>query len=617
MKSQQNNRHPASGIQEKLSRVSSGPGVYVMKDARKSVIYVGKARNLKKRLTSYFTSAKQMDIKTGVLIKKITDFDTILTRTEKEALILESNLIKRHKPRYNVDLKDDKRYPVLRLDINSFYPNLTIIRKLAKDGALYFGPFASAAAVHQTLKFINKTFKLRKCKTKQPKKRSRPCLNYQIGACLGLCWRDVDKDEYNDIVKEVVLFLKGRTPALIEKIKKEMLAAAEMQDFEQATVLRDKMYALEKTLEKQVAVTTDFIDRDVLAIARSAEYSLIALLFIRGGFLLGTRYFIFSETISTEADNMGTFIRQYYEKTPFVPKEVLVSTPLEDALLLAELLSEIKGQKVRILRPQRGAKVRLVKMAIQNAANSLKDLEIAAKTEKDLLVRLRKQLKMNRFPQRIECIDNSNISGTEAVAAIVAFEGAKPKKSAYRKYRIKTAAADDYAYLAEVMQRRFGKGEHSKPYPDVLMIDGGKGQLNIAVSVIRELNLDETFEILSIAKKDEKKGETQDKVYKPGQANPVNLGRAGDILLFLQRIRDEAHRFAISFHRQRRSMTFMQSGLDNIPGIGKKRKKALFKHFGGIKKIRAATLEELRAVPGMNPRVAENVQRAFARSSHL
>jgi excinuclease ABC subunit C len=417
------NSHPTSDIQEKLSRTSAGPGVYVMKDGRGNIIYVGKARNLKKRLNSYFTrfysSPQQLDIKTGVLVRKITDFDTILTNTEKEALILESNLIKRHKPRYNVILRDDKRYPSLRLDINSIYPILTIVRKLEKDGALYFGPFASASAVHQTLKVIHKTFKLRKCKTKAFQNRSRPCLNHQMGACLAPCCLSVDQDRYQAIVKEVILFLKGRTPELIKKIKMKMMAAAATRDFEKAAVLRDKMFALEKTLEKQVAVTTDFIDRDVLAVARSTESSLITLLFIRGGFLLGTRCFSFSETISTEAEMIGTFIRQYYETAPFIPKEILIPTILEDASLIEEVLSSIKGQKVRILRPQRGEKSRLVKLAIQNAEDGLKELMAAAATDKDLLARLQKRLKMKQLPERIECVDNSNIAGKEAVAAMV------------------------------------------------------------------------------------------------------------------------------------------------------------------------------------------------------
>jgi excinuclease ABC subunit C len=391
-------------------------------------------------------------------------------------------------------------------------------------------------------------------------------------------------------------------------MKKEMTAAAAIQDFEKAAVFRDKMFALEKTLEKQVAVTTDFMDRDVLAVVRSAESVLITLLIVRGGFLLGTRHFSFPETMATEAEMIGTFIRQYYEKTPFVPREVLIPILIEDVSLLVELLTAIKGQKVRILRPRRGEKARLVSMAMQNAVNRLKEIVASELIDTNLLVNLQKRLKMNRLPERIECIDSSNIAGKEAVAAVVVFEKAQPLKSAYRKFRIKTVAAhNDYVYLAEVMQRRFGKGEKSKPYPDILMVDGGKGQLNIAVAVLKALGLYGKLEILSIAKKDEKKGETQDKIYKPGQANPVNLGRQGHLLLFLQQIRDEAHRFAISFHRKLRSATFMRSVLDTIPGVGTKRKKVLLKHFGSIKKIRGATLEELSAVPGMNRKVAESV----------
>lgn len=614
MKSKSDSKQPITGIQAKLSRVSSEPGVYVMHDAGNKIIYVGKARNLKKRLASYFTgsdaNARQPDIKTRVLIDKVAAFETIITNTEKEALILESNLIKRHKPRYNVILKDDKRYPSLRLDTKSPYPNLVVVRKIKKDGALYFGPFTSASAVQQTLRIIHKTFKLRKCKTRVFTKRSRPCLNHQMGACLAPCCLDVGSAEYNAILNEVILFLKGRTPELIKKIKRKMLSAATAQDYEKAAILRDKMFALEKTIEKQVAITTDFVDRDVLAIARSAEYDLITALFIRGGVLLGTRDFHFSESMSNQAEIIGTFIRQYYEKTPFVPKEILVPALPEDAPLLEELLSAYKGQKVRILRPQRGEKTRLVKMALQNAQNSLKNITLSITKDEDLLSRLQKRLKMNTIPVQIECIDNSNLSGTEAVAAVVVFQNAKPKKSLYRKYKVKTVAVhDDYAYMTEVLKRRFRKKQHSKPYPDLLMVDGGKGHLNIAVSVLKQLGLENKITIIGIAKKDHKKGEIHDKIYKPGQANPVNLGRQRDLQFFLQRIRDEAHRFAISFHRKRRSKTMLSSALDSIPGIGKQRKKALLKHFKSVKKIREATLDELSTVPGISRKVAENVYR--------
>jgi len=609
VKSALNKSKTGSGITDKLSRVSSGPGVYLMKDRVGEIIYVGKARNLKKRLASYFTKPVQPDIKTSVLVKKIERFDTILTASEKEALILESTLIKRYKPRYNVFLKDDKRYPSIRLDTRHPYPSLKIVRKIKKDGSMYFGPFVSSTAVRQTLKMINKTFMLRKCKATDFKTRTRPCLNYQMQRCLAPCCNDVDGNVYRKIVKEVILLLKGRTSDLIRKIKKEMISAADNQDYETAASLRDKIFALEKTVEKQVVVSTDFIDRDVIGIAGSYELSLITVLIVRGGVLLGTRNFAFSETMSTDTEKIGTFIRQYYEKEPFIPKEILTPILLEDSALIEECLKNIKGNKVSIMLPRRGEKSRLLEMAGRNAGISLKDYIASLSTDMETLARLKKKIKINRLPERIECFDNSSISGKEPVAGMVVFEKGKTKKSSYRRYKIKTVCKhDDYAYMDEVLRRRYGKGEKSKPYPDLLVVDGGKGQLNIAVSVIKDLKIEGRFDIIGIAKKDEKRGEVQDKIYKPGRVNPVNFGKEGDLLLFLQRVRDEAHRFAISFHRKRRGKSAMRSVLDTIPGIGKKRKQILLKHFRSIKKIRTATVEELTTVPGMNRKAAESVR---------
>jgi len=607
------NTRQFDGLRKMLKGVSADPGVYLMKDAGGRVIYVGKARNLKKRLTSYFRPIDQLDIKTGVLSKKISSYDTIITRTEKEALIFESTLIKKYKPRYNVILKDDKRYPSLRLDLNHSYPNLTVVRKTPSDGAHYFGPFASAHAVRHSLKFINQTFKLRKCKNREFSSRTRPCLHYQMDACLGPCCLAVDKKRYGKMVREVILFLNGRTPQLIGKIKKRMLTAAVSQQYERAARLRDKIFSLEKTLEKQVAVTTDFQDRDVLAIARSPEVSLITIFSIRGGYIQGSREIEFFKTLSTDTELIRTFIRQYYEKIPFIPGEILVPTCPEDVSLLEDSLREMRGKNVRIRRPRRGKKVKLLDMALQNAENRLKERTSQMEMKKELLTRLRKRLKIDTTPRRIECFDNSNISGTSAVAAMVVFENGSANKSLYRKYQIKTVSQqDDYAYMAEVLGRRYGRGEQSEPFPDLLMVDGGKGQLNIALSVMRHLGIEGKFEVIGIAKKDDKQGETQDKIYKAGRANPVNLGREGDLLLFLQRIRDEAHRFAIGFHRKRRAAAALHSRLDDIPGIGKKRKTALLRRFGGISQIRAATMDELRAVPGMTIGAARAIKKALS-----
>jgi excinuclease ABC subunit C len=609
VKSELNKSQSISVIKDKLSRVSSEPGVYLMKDGVGEIIYIGKARNLKKRLASYFTKPVQPDIKTSVLVIKIESFDTILTSSEKEALILESNLIKRYRPRYNVFLKDDKRYPSIRLDTSHPFPSLTIVRKIKKDGSMYFGPFVSSQAVRQTLKMINKTFKLRKCKAGDFKTRTRPCLNSQMQRCLAPCCNDIDGKVYGEIVKEVILLLKGSTSDLIRKVKKEMISAADNQDYETASALRDKMFALEKTVEKQVVVSTDFIDRDVIGIAGSYELSLITVLIIRGGLLIGTRNFTFSETLSTHTEIIGTFIRQYYEKEPFIPKEILTPILLEDYALIEEFLKNIKGKKVSIMWPRRGEKARLLEMADRNADISLKEEIASLTTDMKMIGRLKKKIKLNRLPERIECFDNSNISGKQPVAGMVVFEKGKSKKSSYRHYKINTVSKhDDYAYMDEVLRRRYGKGEKSKPYPDLLVVDGGKGQLNIAVSVVKDLKIEGRFDIIGIAKKDEKKGEVQDKIYKPGRVNPVNFGKEGDLLLFLQRVRDEAHRFAISFHRKRRGKSSIRSVLDTIPGIGKKRKQRLLKHFRSIKKIRAATIEELSDVSGMNRKAAEAVR---------
>lgn len=604
-------------VAEKLSLTAHEPGVYLLKDAEGLIIYIGKARDLRKRLAAYFKNSAQTDMKTGVLVKKISDFDTLITGTEKEALILESNLIKRHRPRYNVVLKDDKRYPSLRLNPDEKYPSFTIVRKIGEDDAVYFGPFASAHAVRETLKTVNKTFKLRKCRAKDFKTRTRPCLHCQMEGCLAPCCLDVDPQVYQEQVNEAIMFLRGRTTDLLAKIKTQMNVAAQAQEFEKAARLRDKMFSLQRTIEKQIAVTTDFQNRDVFAISRSNGHALVTVLNVIGGFLKGSRHFSFEETMSTDEEAIGTFIRQYYEKSVSLPKELLVSINLQDARLIEDWFKAVKGQNVKILSPKRGEKAKLLEMAIHNAENELKGLIAARSAEIDLLARLQKKLQLSRLPHRIECFDNSNISGTEAVASMVVFEKGRAKKSAYRQFKIKTVDKnDDYAYMAEVLNRRLknlNAQQRSEPFPDLLMVDGGKGQLNIALAVIRELALEGQFQIIAIAKKDEKKGEIRDKIFIPRRINPLVFGKDADLLLFLQRIRDEAHRFAITFHRKRRIKTSLQSELDAIPGIGRKRKAILLKHFKSTKKIREANINELNSLPGISRSTAEAVHRYFSR----
>lgn len=592
-----------------LQQTSESPGVYLMKDAAGEVIYVGKARNLKKRLTSYFQKTTHASPKTDILMERVASFETILTESEKEALILESNLIKKHRPRYNVVLKDDKRYLSLRLDVKETYPALEIVRKVENDGALYFGPYPSAQSARRTLKFIEKVFRLRKCKLLHT--RLRPCLHCQMAGCLAPCCRDVPREEYAEVVREAVLFLRGRTAPLVGKIRTAMQEAAERQEFERAAALRDKLSAIERTVEKQISMSTDFTDRDVMGIAESSGHVVAALLYIRGGYLLGSRHFSFFELLSSGAEAAGAFIRQYYRTGRFIPEEILVPDLPEDAPVLEEMLGQIRGKRAHIRAPRRGEKVRLVHMAVQNARQALENESASMSRESDRLERLAGKLGLTRFPGRIECFDNSTTAGAEAVSAMVVFANGEPAKDSYRHFRIRSAPAnDDYAAMREVLLRRFAP-EKETSLPDLLMIDGGKGQLGIAVAVTRELGLEGRFDILGIAKRDESRGESEDKIFLPGRANPVQFGREGDLLLFLQRIRDEAHRFAIGFHRKRRSRRSLQSLLDQVPDIGPKRKRALFLRFGSIEKIRAATSADLEALPEMNRKAAEAVLSAL------
>ncbi|MBW1891290.1 MAG: excinuclease ABC subunit UvrC [Deltaproteobacteria bacterium] len=610
-----NNKDPINNnIRKLLDNVSQRPGIYLMKSAENRVLYVGKAANLKKRLRSYFKKSGQTDPKTRALVGNIASFEVIVTVTEKEALILEANLIKRHKPRYNIVLKDDKRYPLLRLNMRHAYPNLHIVRKIKKDGARYFGPYASAGAVRQALKIVNRTFGLRKCKDKEFKLRKRPCLHFQMQTCMAPCCRDVAFSIYQGLVHEVVLFLNGRTPALIRKLKSDMRHEAQKQQFEAAAALRDKIIALERTLEKQAIVSIDQKDRDVIAVAEKEGPFVIMQLFVRGGFIQGSRHFEFGGTMSTRTEVLETFLRQYYEKAHFVPSEILLSSPLENNLSMENMLGRLKGRKVAVRCPQRGEKRRLMRLAQENAETKLTDYLNSATREKDLIARLQQRLRLQHLPERIECFDNSSIYGKSPVSGMVVFEKGRPAKQFYRTYKMRTPKLnDDYAYMAEALKRRFTGRTSQDPFPDLLMVDGGKGQLNIAVAILKGLGLFGAFDIIGIAKKDENRGETADKIYKPGRMNPLSLQRDNELLLFLQNVRDEAHRFAIGFHRRQRGKKLLQSELDIIEGIGKKRKNALLNHFGSIENIRGAGVEAIAAVSGMNRRVAQNVKKALSK----
>ena len=601
---------PFSGF---IKGISDSPGVYLMKDGSGTIIYVGKAINLRKRVASYFQRQGPHSMKTALMVSRVADIETVVTASEKEALILESNLIKRHRPRFNVVLKDDKRYPSIRIDINASYPKIEIVRKTPRDGAVYFGPFSSALAVRQTVKLINKTFPLRKCSDRALGNRARPCIHHQMGQCLAPCCLTVDPKSYRAMVKEVILFLKGRTPELIKRIRRHMVKASAAQDFETAAVLRDRMMALEKTLERQVTVTTDFLDRDVIAISGSSDFRIVTVMTLRRGFLQGVRHFELTHAAPEKGELVAQFIGQYYQQAHAIPVEVIVPQLPDNAALLEETLSGWKTRRVRIRHPQRGEKRRLLEMAEANADNTLRERLQKATGEAAVLEALQRRLRMDRIPSRIECFDNSNLAGTNPVSAMVVFLKGRPHKAGYRRYTIRTVSApDDYASMAEVLSRRYGKISPRTPEPDLLLVDGGKGQVGIAVAVLDKLGLSGRFAVAGIAKKDEKKKETRDKIYLPNRANPVNLGSDGRLLLLLQQIRDEAHRFAITFQRKRRTRETIKSVLDNVPGVGPKRKTTLLKHYGSIKKIRAATVKELRELPGINKNLAEAIKQVLS-----
>ncbi len=599
-----------SGI---IGAISDGPGVYLMKDAGGEIIYVGKAINLQKRVASYFQRQEAHGAKTALMVSRVADIETVVTASGKEALILESNLIKQHRPRFNVVLKDDKRYPSLRIDINATYPRIEIVRKTRKDGAVYFGPYSSAQAMRQTVKLINKTFPLRKCSDRTLSHRTRPCIHHQMGQCLAPCCLPVDPKAYRGIVKEVILFLKGRTPELIRRVRRHMLKASSVQEFETAAVLRDRMVALEKTLERQATVTTDFLDRDVIGISGNSDFRLLTVMTLRRGFLQGVRHFEIIHAAPEKGELVTQFLVQYYQQTHSIPVEVLVPELLEHYQLLEETLSEWRMRRVRVRYPQRGEKRRLLEMAENNSENALRERLQKATGEAAVLEALKRRLRMDRIPERIECFDNSNLAGSNPVSAMVVFVNGRPHKAGYRRYTTRTVSSpDDYASMAEVLLRRYGKLGPSDPEPDLLLVDGGKGQVNIAVAVVGKLGLAGRFAIAGIAKKDARKKEPEDKIYLPNRANPVNLGADGRLLLLLQQIRDEAHRFAVTFQRKQRARKMVKSALDGVTGVGAKRKRLLMKHFGSLKKIRAATEDELSRLPGINESLARAIKQALS-----
>ncbi len=592
-------------IKEKLQHLPEKPGVYLMKDRGGHIIYVGKAVVLKNRVRSYFQSHKNHSPKVKAMVSRIEDLEYIVTGSEVEALILECNLIKQHRPKYNISLRDDKTYPYIKVSLQEEFPRLYVARRVAKDGARYFGPYTSAGAVHETIKLLRKMFPLRSCRTLEQR---RPCLEYHIKRCLGPCAGFVEAAPYRQMVQDVCLLLEGRSDTLARELKRRMAEAAEAMEFERAARFRDQLAAVEQITARNNGVTGAG-DQDVIGIAQSENGSCVQVFFIRSGKLVGRDHFLLTGAGLDEeqADVLTAFLKQYYSQAAFIPREILLPTALPEAELIAGWLGGLREGKVELLVPQRGSKRDLVTMAADNASTVLaaENLRLAAKIrlEDGAIEQLADAIGLSEAPQRIECFDISHIQGAETVASMVVFQGGRPHKAAYRKFRLASqdGKPDDFNSMREVVGRRYSGTP--KDLPDLIIIDGGKGQLSSALEIIRAAGHYQ-IPVVGLAKEFEH-------IFREGESEPVILPKESAAMYLVQRIRDEAHRFAITYHRKLRSKRNVASVLDHIEGIGPKRRQALWQAFASIEEMRAATLEQLCAVPGMNRKAAEEMQNFF------
>jgi excinuclease ABC subunit C len=602
-----------------IKTLPTDPGVYLFQNERGNVIYVGKATNLSNRVKSYFTEYKKLPAKTQQLISKINALEFIVTNSEQEALILECNLIKHYHPRYNVRLKDDKTFPYLKINITEDWPGVYITRRLQKDGARYFGPFASAGSVRKTLRLIKKIFPFRSCTKPITGTDKKPCLEYYIHRCLGPCIGAVTKEEYHGMINHVIQFLEGKQELVLYALNRKMMEASRQFQFEKATLLRDQIRAIEKVIEAQKIASTLKGEQDVIALAQNKDKACVEIFFIRNNKLVGRDHFIM-ENVRDETPNeiITSFVKQYYNATSRIPPVILLQYPLNEALTLTEWLKGQRGGSIKLRVPERGVKKQLINMVAENAS---KELQLAKAKEINLeaitsgLQQLKDKLRLPRMPLRIECYDISDIQGTLAVGSMIVLQKGMPKPVHYRRFKIKTiTSADDYAMIQEVLRRRFkraviarSEGDKAASHkdswaiiPDLVLIDGGKGQLNAAVQALKELGIN-SIPIASIAKENED-------VFIPGKSEPVDIHKNSPALHTLQRARDEAHRFAISYHQKLRRKKNITSILDDIPGIGPKRKRALIRRFRSAKGVKEASLEELSQTKGMTPALARKIK---------
>ena len=597
-------------IQEHLKQLPAEPGVYLMKDKFDNIIYVGKAKILKNRVRQYFQSSKNHSSKVKSMVKNIDKFEYIITDSELEALILECNLIKKYKPKYNVLLRDDKTYPYIKVTTNEDFPRVLKVRKVIKDKAKYFGPYTNTTAVNDTLDIIKNIYPIRTCNIdieRAIKTNMRPCLNLHIKRCVGPCTGNVTKEEYNKMIEEIILFLSGKEEKLIDILKEKMNKCAMDFNFEEAAIYRDKIKSLEDMMEKQkIDTSTSDLNQDVIAMARAHDEACVQVFFVRNGKIVGREHFILEGVMdSTRESILGSFVKQFYMEQEYVPKEIIIEDEIEDSFILSEWLSSKKGQKVTIRVPQKGEKKSLIEMVRKNAIEYLEKFSDMNKRkyEKSIgaLEELKQILNLDNIPKRIESFDISNIQGVDSIGSMVVFTNGKKDKKEYRRYKIKTVIGpNDYDSMAEIVERRLKYGD----FPDLMLLDGGKGQVSAVKKVLNKYNVE--IPLWGMYKDD--KHRTKGLI---SQEKEIELDRTSNLYRFVASIQEEVHNYAISYHRSLRNKSLTKSELDDIQGIGEKRKKALLNHFKDIEAIKKATFEELLEVEGINKTSSESVYNYF------
>jgi excinuclease ABC subunit C len=594
-------------LESKLAHLPNQPGVYLFKDKDGDVLYIGKAAVLADRVRSYFLKSADHSPKTSLLVNQIADLETMVTRSELEALILESNLVKRHKPRFNVVLRDDKQYPYLRLPVKESFPRLSIVRRVKKDGALYYGPYTPAGALRETLKVIKRVFPLATCTIDIDGTAERACIEFEIKRCMAPCTGNQSQEEYHQIVRQVRQFLEGHDRELLDELRAKMEAAAGQEDFEEAARFRDRIFKIERTLERQRITQTASVDQDVIGIARHGSAVDLQLLFVRGGLLIGRKDFFWPQSAdATDEELVRSAVEQFYNKEGQPPRELLIPVDISDADLLARWLSDKRGETVRVLAPERGTKHQLVLLAEENAAAALDDHVRNEELDRQASEELQRLLRLETAPRRIEGFDISNTMGDHSVASMVVWEDGRMNKSDYRRFKIQTVTgANDFASIHEVVVRRYG-GMEDLARPDLVLIDGGLGQLAAAIAALKQVG--QNLAIIGLAKA---KGEKSERIFMPGRKNPIILRENSPATHLLQRIRDEAHRFAVTFHRKLRGKTLVSSQLDHIIGIGSITRTKLLKRFGSLANLAQASEEALREA-GLSETLVKQLRRELA-----